>query len=242
MERHIRTFALLLLLSSPGIAAAEDTEDEDTGPWSGNIVLGYLESSGNTNSSSATVDLTTTYTTGAWSHELTGRAFLSSDDEITTAESYNAGWMSKRSFTEVDYLFGAIDWHKDRFSGFQKQLFATVGYGRTVLDSKKFKLNLEIGGGVSQQELVDGTSEDSGTARASGNFEWAISDNASFEQELASFYTPDNTFVESISRVTAGLIGDIGLTFSYTVQRNSDVPPGNTRTDRFTSLGLRYEF
>ncbi len=242
MNNKLKAFGMMLALALPGFVAAEDAEEEDTGPWSGNVSLGYLESSGNTDSTSATAEFLINYETGAWNHELSGRGFSSSDDDVTTAESYHASWQSSWNFTEVDYLFGALDWNKDRFSGFNQQLFATAGYGRTLLDTEKFELNLEIGAGYSTQELVNGTTEDNGTGRASGNFTWNFGTNASFEQELASFYTPDNTFVESISSITAGLIGDIGLTFSYTVRRNSDVLPGIENTDRFTVLALRYEF
>ena len=83
MNNKPKAFAMLLLLALPGFAAAEDAEEEVTGPWSGNVTLGYLESSGNTNSSSGTVDFLVEYQIGAWQHELAGRAFSSSDDDVT---------------------------------------------------------------------------------------------------------------------------------------------------------------
>lgn len=242
MDKLLSTIAILLLLGLPGFAATQDADEEEPGPWSGNLSLGYLESSGNSDSSSATVEFSIMYATGAWKHRFAGRAFSSSDSNVTTAESYSAGLKSTWNFTDIDYLFGAIDWNKDRFSGYDQQTFLTAGYGRTVLDSKKFSLSLEIGAGYSQQDLVNGISENNATGRASGSFVWNISENASFEQSLTSFFTSDNTFVESISEVTAGLIGNVGLTFNYTVRRNSDVLPGIQNTDRFTTLALRYEF
>ena len=52
----------------------------------------------------------------------------------------------------------------------------------------------------------------------------------------------DNTFTESVSRVTAQLLGNLALVASYTIKHNSDVPVGTEKKDTYTALSLEYAF
>ena len=41
--------------------------------------------------------------------------------ELTTTEAYDANWKSARNFSEHNYLFGRLDWRKDRFASIVEQ-------------------------------------------------------------------------------------------------------------------------
>jgi putative salt-induced outer membrane protein len=232
-------------------AAAHDVvEDENKGPWSGDYSLGYLASSGNTDDSSAIFEFRTGYDLDVWHHQLSGKTFSSNSDNQSTAESYQAGWKTTYDLTAKDYVFGALDWNKDRFSSFTRQTFTKAGYGRRILNSKRFILNAEIGAGYAKQRAIISETEfetlkenqDGGLVSLGGNFTWNISDTAAFEQTLTVIQTSDNTRTESVSRIRAGLIGNVGLALSYTVQNNSDVAPGFDKTDTYTAVSLNYSF
>ena len=239
--------AVLLFAGMPAIAQDASGAVADD-PWDGEIALGYLASSGNTDSSSATFEFRARYTINAWQHQLAGRAFGSSDDNGTTAENYRLGWKSSYDFTETDFMYGRLDWNKNRFSGYPQQAFAIVGYGRRVLNSEKFVLNLEIGGGYAdQKKYIDQAArttknEDGFVLRPSGDFTWNFSETARFEQLLSISAADANTFWESISRVRAQLVGQVALGLSYTIQANSDVAPGVKKKDSFTAITLDYSF
>ncbi len=249
---NIRNWAVTLCFLYAGMpAAAHDVvEDEKKGPWSGDYALGYLASSGNTDDSSATVDFKTGYDLNVWHHLLKGKTFNASKDNESTAESYQAGWKTSYDFSTHNYVFGALDWYKDRFSSYTRQTFLTAGYGRRILNSKRFILNAEIGAGYAKQRAIISETafetlkenQDGGLVSLGGNFTWNISDNAAFEQTLTVFQTADNTRTESVSSIKAGLIGNVGLIFSYTVQNNSDVAPDLDKTDTYTSVALNYSF
>jgi len=249
---NIRNWVAVLCVISVGMPAlAHDVvEDENKGPWSGDYALGYLASSGNTDDKSLTANILTGYDAGVWHHALRGRVFTASKDNDSTSESYQAGWKTKYDFSANDYVFGALDWTKDRFSSFTRQTFTTAGYGRRILNSKRFVLNVEIGAGYAKQRAIISETEfetlkenqDGGLGTLGGNFTWNISDNATFGQALTIFQTSDNTRTESVSSLTAGLIGNVGLVFSYTVLNNSDVAPGFDKTDTYTSVALNYSF
>ena len=123
-----------------------------------------------------------------------------------------------------------------------------MGYGRRILNDDTYKLNFEVGAGASQQKkFVDedtGETEDenNGTFTLGGDFNWNISETATFEQILSSMTTSDNTSWESITRLKVNVINNIALAVGYTIQGNTDVDAGRDRTDRYTAITLDYSW
>jgi len=236
-----------LMLS--GLAVAQDAvDDAPSSPWSGELSLGYLASSGNTDSSSGTFQFKVGYAVNLWEHSLQGKSFNSSEDGVTTAENYKLSWKSIFSFSEHNYGFGVLDWNKNRFSGFPRQSFATAGYGRRILNSDRFILNAEVGAGYSKQQkrisdIPDITEDEDGVVgTVGGDFKWNFSETAYFEQTLNANVAQSNTYWESVSKVSANLVNSLSLGASYTIQANTDVEPGVEKSDRFTAITLDYSF
>lgn len=223
--------------ATPGPAAAKEAD-----PWLVKLALGYLATSGNTNSSSLNSGFSVTYKPGLWLHSLEASAVKSSEDESTTAEAYAAGWKSEYNLTASDFLFGRVSWRKDRFSGYEQQLSETVGYGRRLIDTPAHVLNAEIGAGARQAELADGTMEDEFITRGSLAYQWTLSETAAFSQTLSVEHGAENTWVESVTALKATVAGNLALVASYTVTNNSSVPEGSENMDRFTALSLEYAF
>jgi putative salt-induced outer membrane protein len=228
----------LIMLAAPFVAA----EEEEESPWAGKATLGYLATSGNTENSNLNSAFEVSYTQGDWSHEFDVKAIHAAEDELTTTEAYESGWKSLRDFSEHNYLFGQLHWRKDRFSGYDTQFSQTVGYGRRLLDGEKHKLNVELGAGARQSDLADGTEESETIVRGAVKYDWQISSTASFRQELAVESGSENTYTESVSKLSASLVGNLALVASYTIKNNSDVPPLTEKTDTFTALSLEYTF
>ena len=240
-----RIWSLMVCLVLPISAFSQEaTEAGKDNPWSGKATLGYLATSGNTENKSLNTGFEVGYTSGNWFHRLRGKAVNSSQQEATTAEAYELGWKSEYSFSETSYVFGRVDWRKDRFSGYEDQMSETLGYGRRLLDTEAHTLNVELGVGARQQTLRDGleTEEDDFIARGALDYTWRFSETAEFLQELAVESGGDNTYLESVSAVKATLIGNVALVASYTIKSNSEVPVGTEKTDTFTALSLEYAF
>jgi len=229
-----------LLLAAP--AMAQEEEEEAAGPWAGKATLGYLATSGNTNNSNLNAGFEVSYTKGLWAHSFRAEAINATEDDVTTSEAYQAGWKSERNFDEHNYMFGELVWRKDRFSGYDEQFSETIGYGRRLVDREKHKLNAEIGAGARQSELSDGTEEDETIVRGALRYRWLISDTATFSQVLAVESGAENRYTESVTKLSAALVGNLALVASYTIKNNSEVPTGTENTDRFTALSLEYAF
>jgi putative salt-induced outer membrane protein len=231
----------LLVLATPLLAAEEEAEEE-TSPWSGSVKLGYLATSGNTESSSMNFGFKVGYTLEKWLHEATGAAIQSTESGATTAEAYDLGWNSRRSFTEQDFVFGRLDWRKDRFSSIEQQFSQTVGYGRRLLDKEAHRLDAELGVGARQSDFADGTDESDSIVTGRLTYDWTISETSSFGQAFLVETGSSNTFSESVTRLNTRIVGGLALVASFTVRHNSDVLPGTESTDTYTALSLEYGF
>lgn len=235
-------FVVATLLISGVVVAQTEPAAEVESPWSGSASLGYLSTSGNTETTSFNTSFGIGYVMNAWKHALRAKALGSDQNEISTAEAYQIGWQSDYNFTETDFIFGTVDWRKDRFSGVDEQLTETVGYGRRLLNTPQHLLNVGLGIGHRSADLADGTSESGVIGRGSLDYHWIISETSGFDQTLVIESGADNTYIESVSALRARLIGDFALVVSYTIKQNSDVPVGTEKTDRLSAISIEYVF
>ncbi len=237
----LQTLALAAALAAPLPSLAQDAT-EPASPWSGKATLGYLATSGNTENSTLNSGFEVGYTVGDWTHLFNAAAIDAAENEVTTAEAYSAGWKSERKLTDHDFLFGRLNWRKDRFGGYDTQFSQTVGYGRRLIDGDRHKLNAEIGAGARQSETQDGISQNETIGRGGLYYKWHFSETAEFRQDLTVESGGDNTYVESVTAISARLVGNLALVASYTVKHNTDVPALLEETDTYTALSLEYGF
>ncbi len=230
----------VLILAGLLFATAAGAQQED--PWSGKATLGYLSTSGNTENSTLNTGFDVGYKTGDWQHELTTHAINASEDQDTTAEAYELGWKTEYNVGPNQFVVGRLQWRKDRFSGYDTQFSQSLGYGRRLVETEEHQWNAEIGAGARQSDLTDGTSEEEFIFRLGTDYTWQISETAKFEQVVSAESGPENTYIESVSSVSASLVGNLALVFSFTVKNNSDVPVDTEKTDTFTAISLEYLF
>jgi len=230
----------LLVTAAPTSLVAQEVEEES--PWSGKASLGYLATSGNTENSTLNSGFAVGYETGKWAHLFEAAAISASENEKSTAEAYDVGWKSERKITDHDFLYGRLSWRKDRFGAYDTQFSQTVGYGRRLIDNDAHKLNIELGLGARQSTLQIGIDDNETIYTAGGYYRWQFSETAHFRQDLKVEAGKSNTFAESVTAISAKLLGDLALVASYTVKNNSDVPPLTEKTDTYTALSLEYSF
>jgi putative salt-induced outer membrane protein len=230
----------MALCALGGNAIAQDEADND--PIVGKASLGYLSTSGNTDSTNANAAFNLLWTPMLWSHEFDLSAIKADNSGVTTAEAYTATYTARRGFGEKSYLFAALDWQSDKFSAFDSQTSETVGYGRHVIAAERHSLDLEIGAGARQAELRDGSEEDDSIVRGALSYAWSISDTSEFKQGLIVETGSSNTRTESVSELRADIFGNLALALSYRLRNNSQVPPGIEKTDAFTAISLEYSF
>jgi putative salt-induced outer membrane protein len=212
-------------------------------PIVGSAALGYLATSGNTDTTNANAVFKLDWDRGGvWTHQWTALAISASTADTTTSEAYAAGYKARRELSAASYLFGAADWRKDRFSAYDRQLTEAVGYGRKLIDDDRQALAIEGGIGAKQSTLVDGTDLDEGIVRGALDYVLRISDSSDFNQRLLLEIGDENSYTESVSALRMKMVRNFALVLSYTLKRNSDVPIGIEKTDTFTAISLEYGF
>jgi putative salt-induced outer membrane protein len=212
-------------------------------PISGKAALGYLATRGNADNTSANASFELDYNRGGIWHYLTNaNAVGATSSDATTAEAYWAGIKAQRDFSETNYLFGALDWKKDRFSGYRDQLAEVLGFGRHLITNERHVLSAEGGAGARQATLATGESQDETILRGSLDYLFTISETSSYSQTAMFDVGNDNTFSEFVSKLSSQIVGDASLVLSYTIRSNSDVPVGTEKRDTFTAIALEYAF
>ncbi|MDX1406187.1 MAG: DUF481 domain-containing protein [Woeseiaceae bacterium] len=235
-------WAILVCLSPCAAIAQASDPAADKDPWTGTASLGFLSTSGNTDTTSYNSAFKVSYTTGKWVHTLDGAANGAEESGMTTAEAYQAGWRSTYDVGVHSFVFGEANYRKDRFAGVEQQLSQSIGYGRRLIETEKHLLSAEIGVGYAKLDFADDTSESSAIATAGLDYKWTFTETSNFEQNIDVESGSENTYIESVSAVRARLLGDFALVLSYTIKHNTDVPLGSEKTDRLTAVSLEYAF
>ena len=215
-------------------------EPEDT--FAGRIQFGYMSASGNSETTNLNGKTLLGWDFPKWRHAVAASGIYSEEADTTIAENYRASYKADRKLDGQNYLFGTVSWEQDEFSGYEERTTEAVGYGRRILETGKHTLDAEIGAGARQTEFVDGTEQDETIARLAANYLWQFAENSDFSQQLAIEAGDLNTYVESVSSLTAQLIGELDLVVSYTVKRNSEVPAGIENVDRYATVSVQYNF
>jgi putative salt-induced outer membrane protein len=238
MKNFPQAAAGIVFVLTASVASAQGNNEG----LSGEVALGYLATSGNSEGENLSLGFGGDYYGDIWHHDLEGRTVRASTSGVTTAEAHRLSWQSDRDFGEHSYFFGRAAWDKNRFSGYDQQLREVVGYGRHFIDTDRHSLDGEVGVGLRQSDLRDGTSEDESITRLSLDYAFEFSDTAKFEQGLGVESGSENTYVETVSALSADVWTNLAIVISYTVKRNSDVPVGTVEKDSFTAIALEYSF
>lgn len=225
-----------------GESGAEAEVAANAHQWSGEAEAGINISTGNTEEEHADAKVRLDHEKGKWHNTLKLKAYGSKENGVRTGEDYRSEFKSRYALTEKDYVFGDLEYVNDRFGGFESRLSETVGYGRKLYDTEKFKLDAEAGIGARQTSYTNGTDENTLLQTLGANAEWEITEGIDFREELKMSFGEDTTVTESETSLKTTLYKNLYLKFGVDVEHVSDVPPGTENTDVVTTLNVGYSF
>ncbi len=205
------------------------------------MAFGTLQTSGNTDTSSSNAKALIGYKGGNWQDSLLFQALRASSAGVLTAESFNANGQTDYNFTDVDYVFGNLDYLRDVFSGYDRRTSEVVGLGRRLLDSNTQQLDAQFGVGTRQTRYTDDTSKSEAVELLAGNYLWKFSPNSSFSENLSVEHGVSNTYSQSVTGLTTNISGSFALAITYTISHNSSAcclgsrrTPTGTRRSRWS--------
>lgn len=233
-------FKIGLFILGLTVSAVSHSQEEDN--LEASVALGYVSTSGNTDTTTFNSEMLITYRVDRWTHNGKFQGLGSQENSVTKAERYYLEDKSDFSLDELQYLYLKGSYTDDRFSGFEYQAAVSAGYGRYILKNETFNLQGFAGTGYRQNAFTNAGSEGEIIFTLGEDFAWEISDNAALTQSFITDIGDELT----VSRFEIGLVSNIidrvATKIAFQARNTSKVPVGNKKTDTLTSVSLVYSF
>lgn len=260
----------LLLLSAAAAVLMGAEKAENPNPLVTHTELGYVQTQGNTDTTSFSLDFTGKKSWNVHSLRLDVDALYGTEsgtenkNKIFTELNYD--WQFEKRVA-LNYVVGYKD---DKFSGYTYQFYTGPGAKYIFLDDKKFKLDLQgnvlynINQGMNKyydasgKEVpypypdgkdgltkVDGTYDDYWGYMFRTNFSWKIVEGFKFIQEASyrsDFDNADNYFVYSKTALESKINSMFSMGVSYKVDYTNLPPAGNEYTDTTFMVSLIIDY
>lgn len=210
--------------------------------YDASISLGYVATSGNTDTQTFNTEFLLGFDSGMWTHNIKFQALGSSEDNTTTAERYYLEDKSDYNLDGTQYLYGKVSYMDDRFSGYDYQASLTAGYGRHLYTTDALTIQGYGGVGYRASEVTSGGSENEAIFALGESLAWQISDTTALTQSFDSEIGQEVTVTKFQVGLESVIVDRIATKIAFQVRNISDVPPGVEKTDTQTSVSLVYEF
>lgn len=240
-----------LLLTTILCAFGAQAEDEAK-PFTMDGEFGLIVTTGNTETTSMKAKLSAHQELESWSNDFVAEGLYKKDEVVletgeddsqTTAQKYFLSGQANYKLDNPDHrLFGFLSYEDDRFSSFEYQGTVAAGWSQKVWDTDTSKFEYSIGPGYSFAESLDGESINGAIVRGALDYQWKISETATFKQTLSTEVGSDNTKSKAETSVSAQLNGSLAMKFSVTLDHNTDVAEGLDNLDTQTAVTLVYTF
>jgi len=236
-----------LCLFASGVYAHEENEEEEVvapKAWEGSGELGFVSTTGNTESEALNAKLEFVRTGKRWRHRFTGTALSTSEDGIKDNERYTVEVQSDRKLTEKSWLFGAFRWDADKFGTYDPSVSLTAGYGYQLMVSERHELRGEIGAGYrSLEETVSGRESSEAIGRFLLDDWWQVFGNTKWTNRLLVEYGSSNTFTLFNTGLSVSMTDKLAVKVTFEARNNSSIPPGDSEhLDTVTGVNVVYNF
>ena len=234
------TWLALVAATVSATALAEDKPAPKG--WTGEVGLSYIESAGNSKSTSFNGKSKAVRDIEHWRYTLKLEGDNESADNVRSAESYFASGKADYKLNQTSYLFGLLEHTIDRYSGYDYESSLTFGYGRDLINTDRHKLSADAGLGYRRSKVTNSHDVEEGVVRLGAQYNWNINDHTKFGEEASTEMGKDKTVSKSLTSVKVKINGNLWGSVALELKRTSSVPPGVKNTDRTTTIGLNYTF
>jgi len=236
------TLILFSIAAMSSVAYGENNPSSEQAGWRGDVELGYSLKEGNTKSKSLKTKIDTHYNRPLWQYDVIVQANSESSNKVTTEEEYRFSTQANRDLSETGYLLARSAYDKRRFSGFDYELSASMGYGYRVFTTDTRTLDLELAPGYRKQALENGHNEEGVILRAALAYQRQISDSATFTQSFSIEAGEDSAESISETALKTAINSSLSLKLAYLVEYHDAVPAETKHADQETLISLVYAF
>jgi putative salt-induced outer membrane protein YdiY len=248
-------FTSLLLLPSLSQAENTDAPSTDSGTteapteaaWSGNAELGFIQTSGNSDTQSFNGKFNLERQLEPVTTSLNLEVLTSEEEGVSSKERYIAAVEHAYSLGKRSYVASVLAYEDDRFNGYQYQSSLSVGYGYHAWADEQGKLDLEVGPGYRRSALEERNEEgnkieEEAIARASLTLLVNISESAKFTEKFTVEGGDSKIVYKSDMGIQSTLIGQLAMKINYQVKHTTEVPEDKKNTDSLIGVTLVYSF
>ncbi|WP_100643117.1 DUF481 domain-containing protein [Alteromonas facilis] len=240
------------LLIATALLASFNAVAKDAKTFTMDGEFGFIFTTGNTETTSASAGLNAKQELEQWSNEYLIEGLYKQDqitnalgEEVdqTSAQKFFASAQGNYKLENPDHrLFAFSSYEDDRFSNFKYQATVAGGWNQKLWEDDTSSFDYSVGPGYSFAESQDGEDLDSVILRGAFNYKWMISDTAKFTQTFSTEIGSDNTKSRAESALTATISGALSMKLSLKLDHNSDVADGVDNLDTETAVTLVYSF
>ncbi|MGB4249035.1 MAG: DUF481 domain-containing protein [Pseudohongiellaceae bacterium] len=231
-----RTLLATLFLLAGAVVPAQAQETSDG--VSTEIELGAIFTSGNTNDENIKFKGTVAWLRESWEYGFSLDGFRSSKEDELAAQRLYAVASATYNMTANSFILTRAAHEDDRFSGYDSQSDITVSFGQTLLsDRENMDWNYTIGAGMRTSRTP---TEDFNEpiVRLGTEFQWQVSDNALFVQNLSVEAGDESRISRSETSIQSDIMENLSMKFTVKVKHQSEVPIDRKKTDSEASVTL----
>jgi putative salt-induced outer membrane protein len=231
--RTVAALALLLAVAVP--AAAEDR------PWQFSLGLSYLATSGNSENSSAGLDLSYKHNFDPWGLEVLGSYLNAESDGVETANRMFLGVKGSRAIGERWSVFAGANWLQDEYAGLDSRIVLDGGLTYKAIANGRHTLSFDFGAAWNSEDFADGGSNDYVSGIAGMAYEWKISETAKLTERLLfvpSLEESDDWRVASDTAIEAAISAKLALKLGFQYLYDNVPVAGFEKTDTRSSVSL----
>ncbi|RUM94584.1 MAG: hypothetical protein DSZ28_02420, partial [Thiothrix sp.] len=208
---------MVMLVSCSRLIAGVQESDG----WVGSFSLGAIFTSGNTETRHLNGGVKQKFQEERWSHELEASLLRHDTPEKVTAERYLGNYKAAYLYRPRMEIFVDFRGLKNRFAGYDYQLYETVGYRLTLVDKPNDTFKVEAGYGFTQMQKIETDRENTTVLRLEYEYIHLFENKNKFSTDLLALAAEDNTHFHSVTKVKAPLLWNIAIEFSLKLNHNT---------------------
>lgn len=214
-------------------------------PWTLQTDFGFINTAGNSSTTSLNAGEKASYTTGHWTLAQSFAAVYGKTGGTTSAENLAATLRADYAITPRLAFYGIGGWERNRFAGIGRRFEEGAGLSFKAVAVERTTLTLEAGASANQQRDLAGAKDNFTSGRGALLFKQMLNAAAYFQQTgeiLQNLKDGADTRVNSETALVAPLSARIAFKAGYVIRFDNQPQPGFRKTDRYLTSGLQVVF
>lgn len=220
--------------------------------WGGRGEIGAFHATGNSRDTGLTAALALERTGIDWEHRLRARADYQRSNGRTSREQYSLAYEPRYGVSPRLFAYALAQAERDPIQGYASRLSASGGIGYQAIDGEALDLSIKAGPAWRRTNLAGGGGQSNIGALAGLDFDWRILPQLTLTQNTdlvaetggsaVAIIDSANTSLTLVTGLEAKVSQTLTTRLAYTVDYNSNPPPGAVATDTHTRFSLVYDF